>query len=304
MSTEVINNNNLGAVSASPGQNSPPPTGGSNVGAMAAAIFQIAATMTKLNNNNLEVSIDATDFQNDFNKEQRAATIEEGNKQALGSWLEMGSSLFSATVTLGTLGADNLGKAGELQDQLKEQSGQLGELQDFQGKVQDKMTMKSQEIEMQQLDSNGNPIRDPQVDNRIKEMESGKILTSDVANGTSLNDEAINATGNNELTAIKGQTDDQIRNKHSEIEATNGELQRNNNRNRMISEIVNQAGKSGFDAGKSVATEQAAHARSAGQAAQYEEKTMTESGQAALKAIETNQNTANSALSSLAQAGR
>lgn len=205
----------------------------------------------------------------------------------------MGSSLFSATVTLGTLGANNLGKVGELQDQLKEQQGQLGELQDIQGKVQDQMSIKGQNNESKELEDKAKPPRDPQADARIKEMQEGRIAPNDTQiQSTSKelhenygnedrikanrNNDAIAAAGNTELTAIKGKTDDQIKNKHSEIEATNGELQRKSNQNRMISEIVDQAGKSGFDAGKSIATEQAAHARAAGQAAQYEEKTITE----------------------------
>jgi len=316
MATEAINNNYQTTVSAPEEPSTPPATSGSNVGSMAVAIFEIAATMTKLNNNNAEISIESTNFQNDFNEEQRSATIKEGNKQALGNWLEMGSSLFSATVSSVTLGADNLGEAGKLNDQLQEQNKQLGELEDFQGKVQDQMP-RTREIELAEAGASA-PARNPQVDARIKEMQSGRISDSkiqlepqsldeqamdDKELKATYNNQAINGANTNELTTIKGQTENQIKNKHSEIEATNGKLQRKQSQNRMISEIVNQAGKSGFDAGKAIATEQAAHERAAGQAAQFDQQIQATIEQNAQKATASNLDYTNSVLAALDKAG-
>jgi hypothetical protein len=312
MATEAINNNYQTTISAPAEPSTPPATSGSNVGSMAVAIFEIAATMTKLNNNNAEISIESTNFQNDFNEEQRSATIKEGNKQALGNWLEMGSSLFSATVSSVTLGADNLGEAGKLNDQLQEQNKQLGELEDFQGKVQDQMP-KTREFELAEEGASA-PARDPRTDDRIKEMQSGRITDPEMRKEekmlmtpeefkVSSNNNALAAAGTGELTDINNQTGNQIKNKYSDIEATNGKLQRKQSQNRMISDIVNQAGKSGFDAGKAIATEQAAHAKAAEQAAQFDQQIQEKAEQNAQKATASNLDYTNSALAALDKAG-
>lgn len=275
-----VNNNQA------PASSGPAVYSGSNMTSEAAGLFLTAALMQDLNVENGQILEQGTQFQSLQSKYQQETTIEKYNKQALGSWLEMGSSLTSAAITGVTLGVDNLGPAGDLKNNLTTEQNQLDNLENMQKQAQEGL-LKPKNFEMTETDLQNSPA----VDNRIKEMQAGQFGTTSIskgelnslesqeyttylntrtdANGNAiqlednsanlksyLDEQSFEAMTTSENQAVKGKIDEQVANKYKEVETTSQKWQATRGNNKMFSEIGTQVVRAGFDAGKAIATEQ------------------------------------------------
>lgn len=290
--------------------------GGSNLGSITPALLEIASTMMELNNSYNQISMDSTNLQGLFNNEQTKETREEGKKGAAACYAQAAASGLSGAFDLGTAVGTKIGTSDEY-SKLTQQSDELNKLESMQGKVQDQITKNGQNFESQEKDQ-VNPPRDPNVDARIKEMQSGQLLTSKIdptagekklgmtqeemtANRTQ---QAIEGAGGKDLDGINDQIGKQITNKTQSINTLQNQIQSTENRIRMGFDMAKQAVNGGSQVAQGIFNDQKSQAQATGLSAQFDQQVQGTVAQTEQKAISENFSQTMSVFQALAQAGQ
>lgn len=284
---------------------------GSNASSFAAVMFEdLIPLENKINENATHIQIDSLTIGNDFNEQQCKATIREGQKQALGNWIQMGASLGSATMDSISLGVTTNANSG-LNEEYEKQAGQLKDLQTQQGYAQERLKagpdINSTEEE---LPARNTARSDQNVENRIKEMKGGNFNNSAInveadQYSRSFDETSINAAGDDEVATIKQQLDQQVADKHKAINTIQSQIQHNDTTYRTGFDLVKQGlVNAPSQAGQAVATEQAAQARAEGQRDQNAVQTQTALQGAEQQIGSQAQNAMTSAYQALVQAGQ
>ncbi|MBS0652323.1 MAG: hypothetical protein JSR39_02225 [Verrucomicrobia bacterium] len=282
--------------------------GGSNLGSITPALLEIASTMMELNNSYNQIAMDSTNLQGLFNNEQTKETREEGKKGAAACYAQAAGSFASAGCDAISTGV-SYGATKGLNNQLTQESDELDQLNSFQGKVQDQMTMKGRDIEMQELDGQGNPLRSGNVDGRIQEMQAGRISQSNINyvqnNGeASLDDQALSGASSKELDQIKGQTDDQVKNKTQSINTLQNQIQSKENQIRMGFDMLKQGLNGGSQVAQGIFNDQKSQAQATGLSAQFDQQIQTTAAQTDQKMVADGEQQVLSVFQALAQAGQ
>lgn len=227
--------------------------GGSNLGLVTGAFYSMAEANLNVSGNMSEAFNASNQTSSLYNQASCKATIERGAKAALANWAQMGQSLLSGLTDLGSTIGQKFANSSYY-EQMANQESEGTALKGIQTQVQDKLTMNNGDIEMQELDSAGKPVRDENVESRIQEMQAGRFTTEITPNAAEKslgmsddeikaerNKQAIDASSSNELNQIKGQIDGQVNNNVSAQTKTATQLQSKESLDRMITDMVKQA---------------------------------------------------------------
>jgi len=293
---------------------------GSNLGSITPALLEIASTQMEVNNNYNEIAMDSTELQQKFNEAQTDDTRKEGQKGAAICYAQAAGSLASAGCDLGTMAA-SYASTRSLNSQLETQTGELNELESMQKNVQQQLMQKpnieagetvnvnSPPAEEQLKNQESNPPSDSYVDIRTKEMQAGRLLTSDcqypLKEGEApLTDQAIAAASTGELNDIKEQTDGQIKNKTQSINTLQNQIQSKEGMMRMFGDMGKQVLNSGSQFAQAAFTAQKSEAQAAGLSAQFDQQIQATAAQTEQKAVGDGVQQVFSVFQALAQAGQ
>ncbi|MBS0652326.1 MAG: hypothetical protein JSR39_02240 [Verrucomicrobia bacterium] len=227
--------------------------GGSNLGLVTGAFYSMAEANLNVSGNMSEAFNASNQTSSLYNQASCKATIERGAKAALANWAQMGQSLLSGLTDLGSMIGQKFANSGYY-EQIENLESEGNALKGIQTQVQDKLTTNNGAFEMQELDAAGNPIRDVNIESRIKEMQAGRFTTEITPNAAEKrlgmpddeikaerNKQAIVASSSNELNQIKGQIDDQVNNNISAQTKKMTDLQSKESMDRMKTDMVKQA---------------------------------------------------------------
>ncbi|MBS0606213.1 MAG: hypothetical protein JSR57_04620 [Verrucomicrobia bacterium] len=284
---------------------------GSNASSFAAVVFEeIIPLENEINQDSTHIEINSLKIGKEYNDQQCKDTIREGKKQALGNWIQMGSSLGSATMDGISLGVTANANSGLNEDYAKE-SGQLKNLQTQQGFVQERLKT-GNDIELtEEAKGQRNLVRqDPNVEGRIKEMKDGNfnnstIKVDDDQYSRSLDETSINATDDDEVAAIKQQLDQQVADKHKAINTIQSQIQHNDTTCRTGFDLGKQAlVNAPAQAGQALAAEEGANAKADEQRDQYGQQVQGSVQQSEQQLISKTQDAMTSVYQGLVQAGQ
>ena len=307
MATQISLQDNLPAPAAEASY----PSGGlqgSNIGPITQAFLEFASTMLKLDTSYNQIAIDSTNMQGAFNKGQCQATRNEGHKTAMSYYAQALGSLGSAFVDGGTTAYSSYSSSA-LNNQLGQQSDELDQLKQLQGQIQDQLTQKGPDIEMQDVASEMRPDPSTSVNMRVREMESGNLLQSKIQyvpneGEGSLNDQAISGASGKSLDKINDQINDQITQKTQAINTTQNQVSGKDNQSRMVGDLLKQGINAGAQTAQGIFTSQASQERAAGLSAQFDQQVQSTIAQTEQKAVADNLSQTFSIFEALAQAGQ